>query len=238
MFEREHHRAVALVLQALRPDILAECHCWFGGGTAMALRYGEYRESIDVDFLVSDRAGYRRLRQLLGGPEGLQPIVRGGLALELAREVRTDQYGIRTQVRSGSRPIKFEIVLEGRIELAEPAAEDQICGVRTLTPVDLAAEELLANADRWADDAVHSRDLIDLAMQDAPRPLLLRACGKAEEAYGASVRAALAKAIASLRNRPSRLQDCMQALSMTTVSRAALWQKMRRLERTLAPPAP
>jgi hypothetical protein len=34
----------------------------------------------------------------------------------------------------------------------------------TLAPVDLAAEKLLANADRWADDAVFSRDVIDLAM--------------------------------------------------------------------------
>jgi hypothetical protein len=41
-------------------------HCYFGGGTAMALRYGEYRESVDIDFLVSDLAGYREMRQLLG----------------------------------------------------------------------------------------------------------------------------------------------------------------------------
>lgn len=237
MFEREHHRAVALVLQALRPDVLARMHCWFGGGTAMALRYGEYRESIDIDFLVSDRAGYRELRQLLGGPAGLGAIVREGMALPLAREIRTDQYGIRTQVRSGGAAIKFEIVLEGRIELAEPGRDDQVCGIRTLGPVDLAAEKLLANADRWADDSVHSRDVIDLAMQGAPRALLVAACAKAEQAYGASVRGALAKAIAALRARPHRLQECMQALAMTTVSRAALWQKMRRLERTLAMPS-
>jgi hypothetical protein len=237
LFEREHHRAVALVLQALRPDVLAQCNCWFGGGTAMALRYGEYRESIDVDFLVSDRSGYRELRQMLGGTAGLGPIVREGMTLPLAREVRTDQYGIRTQVKSGSAAVKFEIVLEGRIALDQPGNDDQVCGIRTLTPLDLATETLLANADRWPDDAVHSRDLIDLAMQDAPRALLLRACGKAEQAYGASVRDALAKAIEALRSRPGRLQECMNALAMTTVSRAALWQKMRRLERSLAPPA-
>jgi len=41
------------VLQALDADALASHACLFGGGTAMALRYGEYRESFDIDFLVS-----------------------------------------------------------------------------------------------------------------------------------------------------------------------------------------
>ena len=126
MFDREHHRKVALVLQRLEPQ--AQRHCYFGGGTAMALRYGEYRESNDIDFLVSDLAGYRELRQLLGGAHGLDPLVRPGLQLELAREVRADQYGIRTHVRSGDAIIKFEIVLEARIALAAPAADDQVCG--------------------------------------------------------------------------------------------------------------
>ena len=99
MFERPHHRDVALVLQSLDPQVLAARCCWFGGGTAMALRYGEYRESVDIDFLVADLAGYRALRQMLGGADGLAPLVRPGMHLELARELRADQYGIRTQVR-------------------------------------------------------------------------------------------------------------------------------------------
>ncbi|MBM3349738.1 MAG: nucleotidyl transferase AbiEii/AbiGii toxin family protein, partial [Betaproteobacteria bacterium] len=28
--------------------------CFFGGGTAITLRHGEYRESVDIDFLISD----------------------------------------------------------------------------------------------------------------------------------------------------------------------------------------
>ncbi|MGZ5132535.1 MAG: nucleotidyl transferase AbiEii/AbiGii toxin family protein, partial [Caldimonas sp.] len=46
-FEREHHRRIAAILQALDAELLAASHCLFGGGTAMALRYGEYRESVD-----------------------------------------------------------------------------------------------------------------------------------------------------------------------------------------------
>ena len=73
-FERPHHRRIAAILRALDADLLAVHFCWFGGGTAMALRYGEYRESVDIDFLVSDTAGYRALRELLTGPAGVQAI--------------------------------------------------------------------------------------------------------------------------------------------------------------------
>jgi hypothetical protein len=38
------------VLSALDGDLLREVNCLFGGGTAMALRFGEYRESVDMDF--------------------------------------------------------------------------------------------------------------------------------------------------------------------------------------------
>ena len=233
MFEREHHRNVALVLQTLDPSVLAQHHCYFGGGTAIALRYGEYRESVDIDLLVSDLPGYRALRQMLGGSHGLAPLVRPGMQLELARELRADQYGLRTHVQCGNSLIKFEIVLEGRIVLTAPGDQDRICGVLSLAPVDLAAEKLLANADRWADDVVFSRDIVDLAMQRADKKLLVAACAKAETAYGASVRQALARAVQALHARPHRLEECMQALRVTSVSRAQLWQAIRRLGRAL-----
>jgi hypothetical protein len=233
LFERPHHRDVALILQALEPQALAQRHCYFGGGTAMALRYGEYRESVDIDFLVSDRQGYRELRQTVGGVHDLQPLLRKGMKVELAREVRADQYGIRTQVRYGELAIKFEIVLEGRIELATPGKTDLVCGLLTLAPIDLAAEKLLANADRWNDDSVYSRDLIDLAMQRADRPLLQAACEKAEGAYGHAVRRSLARAVEALQKRHGRLEECMEALSITSVTKAQLWQAIRKVGRAL-----
>ena len=52
MFERPHHRRIATILQALDADALLANACLFGGGTAMALRFGEYRESVDIGFLV------------------------------------------------------------------------------------------------------------------------------------------------------------------------------------------
>lgn len=54
LFERLHHQRIAHVLGALNGPLLRANNCLFGGGTAIALRYGEYRESVDIDFLVSD----------------------------------------------------------------------------------------------------------------------------------------------------------------------------------------
>jgi hypothetical protein len=164
LFEREHHRRIALVLQALDPQVLAALGCHFGGGTAMALRYGEYRESVDIDFLVSDLAGYRELRQ---------------------------------------RP----------------------------TPVDLAAEKLLANADRWADDAVFSRDLIDLAMQNGQSDPLRAACAKAEGAYGAVIRRALVAAWRPVQRRNGTRQANGTASRVTC---SVTWSMSKRSCRRVA----
>jgi hypothetical protein len=231
LFERPHHRRIATVLQALDADALAANACLFGGGTAMALRYGEYRESVDIDFLVSRVEGYRHLRQRLTGPDGMRAITGPGHTLTQAREVRADQYGIRTMLRVDGVDIKFEIVLEGRIGLETPGTDDRQCGVATLTPLDMATSKLLANSDRWRDDAVMSRDLIDLAMMAPPRALMKRALAKAGEAYGDSVAADLAAAVEDLRVRPHRLDQCMRAMAMNTVSKAALWARIRALVR-------
>jgi len=231
LFERPHHRRIAAVLAALDADVLAANGCLFGGGTALALRYGEYRESVDIDFLVSKVEGYRHLRQRLTGADGMRAITRAGHTLNQTREVRADQYGVRTMLQVDGADIKFEIVLEGRIELDEPGPEDCQCGVATLTPLDMATSKLLANADRWRDDAVMSRDLIDMAMMAPPKALLKQAMAKAYGAYGDSVAADLASAVNDLRARPHRLDQCMQAMAMTTVSKAVLWGRIKALVR-------
>jgi len=229
LFERDHHRRVATVLHALDAALLADNGCLFGGGTAMALRYGEYRESVDIDFLVSDRAGYRAMRQRLGSAEGVNAITRPGAHLAQLREVRADQYGLRTLLDVQGAAIKFEVVLEGRIALDPPEADDRLCGVATLTPLDMAASKLLANSDRWADDAVYSRDLIDLAMMDRPPGLLERSRKKAANAYGNSIDTDLARAIQALKERPHRLIDLGFELQINGVPKALLWKRIRAL---------
>lgn len=235
-FERIHHQFVAQILYALDGSMLLEANCLFGGGTVIALRYGEYRESMDIDFLVSDVAGYRGLRQKLTGPTGIEAIMRDAAApLTQVREIRSDQYGIRTMLMVADQPIKFEIVLEGRIELEKPGASDEVCGVATLTPLDMLASKLLANSDRWNDDGVFNRDVIDLAMMTPSLPMLRKAVAKAEQAYGQSICQDLDKAISRLQNRHDWLDHCMRAMAMN-IPLAVLWKRVRALRRVLPHP--
>jgi len=233
MFERPHHQMIANILFSLDASLLRECHCYFGGGTAVALRYGEFRESVDIDFLVSDREGYRTLRQEMTGPEGIAAIVRKDAPpLVPSRDVRADQYGIRTALRTGNAPVKFEVVLEGRIRFEQPGPSDTVCGVTSLSRLDLVTSKILANSDRWLDDSVVSRDLIDLAMMQPSRPLLAHAIDKATGAYGHSAPGDLSRALARMQERSGWLDHCMKALSIST-PKAVLWQNLRTLESSL-----
>lgn len=230
MFERPHHQRIAELLHAMDGKLLHKQHCYFGGGTAIALRYGEYRESVDVDFVVSDVTGYRELRRALRDHENLTPLLaEENPGLSLQNPIRADQYGIRTIVDVSGTPVKLEIILEGRVELDAPGRNDHICGVPTLTPEDMATCKLLANSDRWADSSVFSRDVIDLAMMRLPAKKLRKAVAKAEQAYGASVRRDLDKAIDRLRNQEI-LERCMQVMAMN-VPKAVLWQNLQALAR-------
>lgn len=233
MFERPHHRRIARVLGALNGPLLRQNNCLFGGGTAIALRYGEYRESVDIDFVVSAVESYRALRQLLTGPTGIAAIMREDAApLQQVREVRADQYGIRTVLQVDDQPIKFEIILEGRIELADPAPSDDVCGIATLTPLDMATSKLLANSDRWADDGVFNRDLIDLAMMKPSLALLRKAVAKAEGAYGSAILRDVDRALDRLKNRQGWLDRCMQVMAID-LPKALVWQRLRALRRVL-----
>lgn len=231
MFTRIHHQAIAQVLHALDGDLLRQHACLFGGGTVIAMRYGEYRESADIDFLVSSKTGYRELRQLAG--DGLEALFRdNALPFAPLRDARIDQYGIRSMLEVVGRHIKFEIVLEGRVELDAPGPDDTVCGIASLSPLDMATSKLLANADRWNDDGAFNRDLIDLAMMQPARKLLEAAVTKAQGAYGNAILDDLAKAIDRVENRNGWLERCMQAMVMD-MPKAVLWKHIRRLKKIL-----
>jgi hypothetical protein len=227
LFERAHHVRIAKLLEALDGEFLREQGCCFGGGTAIALGWGEYRESVDVDLLVSSGVGYRALRDRVTGPAGLRALARPLHALVPARELRVDQYGIRSFVDVDGVLIKLEIVREARVVFESPGGDDVVCGVPRLCMLDLITSKLLANSDRWADDSVHSRDLIDLAMMNAPRRALTKAHDKAGRAYSSIARDVDA-AIDALARRSGRLEACMAALQMTT-PRALVWKRIKRL---------
>ncbi|MFZ4062749.1 MAG: nucleotidyl transferase AbiEii/AbiGii toxin family protein [Polynucleobacter sp.] len=228
MFKREHHQKISEVLQRLDAQILKDHACYFGGGTAIALMNGEYRESVDIDFLVSDLTGYRALRELLTGPEGMAAITKSGRELALAREIRTDQYGIRAMLRVGDINIKFEIISEGRIAFDAPKGKDYVGEIATLSRIDLMASKLLANTDRWNDDSVFCRDVIDLAMMKVNKKEFHQAVEKAITAYGNSVLVSLDKAIDRLITKEGLLDRCITVMKIL-VPRAVLRQNLENL---------
>lgn len=229
MFARPHHQRIHEVLLALDAVLLREHECYFGGGTAIVLQRDEYRESVDMDFMVSDLTRYRELRRVLQDRDTLARFFglgRGPLAA--LPEVRADQYGIRSALPLKTGSIKFEIVFEARIIFDSPGPEDQIVGIATLTQVDLVATKLLANVDRWADDGVMSRDILDLAMLQPTPKTWSAAVQKAEDAYGAAVLQSLKKARARLLDDPQRLARCIEVLQVST-PQALLYQRLKAL---------
>ena len=233
MFSRPHHQRIAKVLESLDAGLLKQHNCLFAGGTAIALGYGEYRESVDIDFLVSDLASYRYLRNSVR-EQGLQALMKSTDASQLqTSDTRSDQYGIRTKVFVEGKPIKFEIVLEGRIGLAKPGKKDYILGVASLTKLDMAASKLLANSDRGLDMGMHCRDVIDLAMLNLSKSEFAEAAIKGEAAYGEAIFKDLAKVIDMLGEANGLLERCMKAMDVS-VPRAFLWQNISKLKKLLA----
>ncbi|MCW3784183.1 nucleotidyl transferase AbiEii/AbiGii toxin family protein [Defluviimonas salinarum] len=211
-FRRDHHNAILEVLRSLDGEFFARSKCYFGGGTAIVLELDEYRESVDVDFLCADREGYRDLRSALAGASGLDRVLRPGADLEVLREVRADQYGIRTFIRSQGVTIKFEILREARIGL--DGEVDPRFGVPVLSRELMFAEKLLANSDRWYAPEVLSRDILDLSVMilrwgDIPE----RAWIIAEEAYGVKAREDFALAVGKIRN-PDWIGKCAKEMAI------------------------
>lgn len=211
MFERPHHQRIAKLLRMLDGDLLTQANCYFGGGTAIALKLGEYRESVDIDFLCSDMAGYRLLRNTI------TPPTLGGLLrspVEHLRDVRTQRDKISTVLEVEKIPIRVEFVLEGRIDIG--GAFDPDLAVPVLDRNDMYAEKLLANTDRGMDRSQMSRDLIDLAMMiKSWGPIPPTALEKAEGAYGQSVRTHFSRCLALLHDINYR-NTCLQAMAMDT----------------------
>lgn len=227
MFERVRHQQIALILESLEQDLLRNHMCFFGGGTAIAMKYGEYRQSDEIDFMVSSWEHYRDLRSLvkLKGPKSL---FQKTTAFELPETFLTDQYGIRGWVRIMGEQIKFEIVSEGRIELEAPSRDNQICGVSTLTQTDMVAEKVLANSDRFLDTATFQRDLFDLAAMNIPDFQNSPGLQKARQSYGETAERDLNRALEKLLGNPVWLDQCYERLKIIT-PRAVMLKALKKL---------
>lgn len=208
-FTRPEHVIIAEALQSMDHAFLERSKCFFGGGTAIVLMNGEYRLSLDVDFLCADVDGYRELRSAIVR-DGASAVF--GAQVETLREFKADQYGIRGLVSLHGQRIKFEIVREGRIPLdGEPSP----FGAPMLTVESQFAEKLLANADRCLDKSVAYRDAIDLGyLVHTNGSIPPGAIEIAEKVYGADVLKSLGKVLERL-GKPSEVEHAAGTLQMT-----------------------
>lgn len=107
MFELDHHRKILTILNALDSDFFRAINACFGGGTLLALLYGEYRWSKDIDFICPVGEGYRKLRSDLAD-RGYDALFKDTSSINLPREFKADQYGVRFAVQVEATLIKFE----------------------------------------------------------------------------------------------------------------------------------
>lgn len=180
-FRFDYHNKILTILSSLNTDLLREGSAYFGGGTLLALDFGEYRWSKDVDFICPvSLSGYRHLRSAIfeGGYEALF----SDLSQVQVGRGTTDQYGIRMVVSVEDVPIKTEIIAEARFELDAPRYPAW-SPVACLSLNDCFTAKLLSNSDRYLDDSVEARDLIDLAVLRLQSPIPEIAIEKAERAY-------------------------------------------------------
>lgn len=210
-YRRPHHRLVSRALKSMDAGYLARNECYFGGGTFLAMTLGEYRESRDIDFLCSSRVGFRSVRETVTN-RSLGAIFRK--SVDLAREVRADRDGIRTFLNVGDVPIKFEIILEARIDLEGEI--DKTLGVPALRRECAIAEKFLANADRGLDESTLSRDLVDLSFiaAHAGLPPLKKGMEIAEQAYGAAIRTSLRSTLDDFKGNRSRASANIRSLGV------------------------
>lgn len=154
--------------------------------------------------------GYRKLCSELAD-RGYDALFKDTSAINLPREFKADQYGVRFAVQVAGTLIKFEIVAKGRIKLETPARYDW-CPVPCLSFADSCTEKLLSNADRWPDAAVKSRDLIDFVMLRLQATTPPAAIEKAEAAY--PVISLLIKALTRFQGNANYRRECFTALQV------------------------
>lgn len=228
MFKHEHHRKLLSVLHRLRPEIVEACGLVFAGGTALAMEYGEYRLSRDLDFLAAGE-GYRHARGVLfdGGARALFRSTEAESVFSVG-EARRDAYAIRFPIHIGPDTIKMEIIHEARIALDEPRRLESL-PVPLLTVEDQFAEKVLANADRGLDRALRSRVLIDLGALGAHHeaPSFLSGLDKATVVYPEAI-AALHRTLVAF-NVSAYRAECFDAHRIDAVDRQVVETGLRRI---------
>jgi hypothetical protein len=215
-FKVNRHQIIHQILKGLNRDLLSECRAYFGGGTLISLDLGEYRTSNDIDFICPFGADYNRLRRSINELTP-QILLMDDSHLEISR-ITIDQYGIRLGIVTNGVTIKTEIIAEAGFEL-DPPRQPNWSPVRCLSVSDCFTSKLLANADRYNDSSVRSRDLIDLAHLRLAGSIPTSAIAKSEAAYYRAMPALTDALTQFQRDRDWRF-DCYEQLNISQCDRS------------------
>lgn len=142
--------------------------------------------------------------------DGHEALFRDLSKIQIGRST-TDQYGIRMIVCVDDVLIKTEIIAETRFQL-DPPRYPKWSPVPCLSLNDCFTSKLLSNSDRYMDDSVEARDLIDLAVLRLQSPIPQSSIDKAEKAY--EVIRPLKRAIERFQERPDYRQKCFLGLQV------------------------
>ena len=115
--------------------------------------------------------------------------------------------------------IKTEIIAEARFKL-DPPRQPSWSPVECLSVSDCFTSKLFANADRYADASVHSRNLIDLAFLRVEQSIPPLAIAKSEAAY--QVIPSLAAALSQFQENADLRFRCCETLNISEVHRSKL----------------
>lgn len=215
-FRINFHQIIQRILQELNHELLNECRAYFGGGTMISMDLGEYRTSNDIDFLCPLGVEYNQLRRSFNDHTP-QILLKDKSELKISR-VTIDQYGIRMGITLDGVTIKTEIISASGFELDFPR-QPSWSPVKCLSVSDCFTSKLLANADRYNDARVHSRDLIDLAHLRLASPIPASAITKAEPVYY-GVMTALSKSIVQFQENSNRRFDYYGQLNISPVNQS------------------
>lgn len=178
----KHHQVIESALDNFNADFFCEHNIIFGGGTRIALELGEFRESVDIDFLCPNKESYRAVR------EQVTNINLGNLVKEeftYLRDVRADRDAVRTVIDYQGTKIKLEFVSFDNYDLSATIDKSQF-PVPFLDQTSCFYTKLLANADRKLIEPY--KDIFDiLAMFNAWGSIPEQAISLAESHYGKKV---------------------------------------------------
>lgn len=158
--KKEYFKKVKRFIKNLQEKIFLENQIYFGGGSAIALKYDEFRFSKDLDFLSSSKNGFYQLKNRIR-EDGISYLLKNEELIKVI-DCKTNNYKITILLEMEETPLKIEILhtLDFKIE----GDFNKELNIPQLSINDMFAQKISACIDRGLDKNTYGRDLLDLCV--------------------------------------------------------------------------